>query len=88
MKITEVCIKRIRPQNGMIAFAKVTLDNVLQLEGIGVHRKLDRSGYRLTYPNKRAGGGIMTLFYPIDREFGRLLEKEILSELAAVLMLS
>ena len=55
MKISEINIIPIKPDNGLIGFASVVLDG-LYLGSIGVYSRLDGSGYRITYPTKKVGG--------------------------------
>jgi len=85
MKISEINIQLIKPKNGLVAFASVVLDEQIYLSSIGIHQKLDGSGYRLTYPTKKAGERDFNIFYPIDRDLGVALERAILEKLTAVL---
>ena len=48
MKISEVNIQLIKPANGLVAFASVVLDDKIYLGSIGVHQRLDGTGFRLT----------------------------------------
>lgn len=86
MDVTEVQIAFIKPREGMIGFASVVLDGVLYLGSIGIHRKLDGSGYRLTFPTRRAGSGQqLHVFHPIRKELSKRLETEIFSKLNDVM---
>ena len=49
MLISEVKIQLIKPQGGLIAFVSLVVGGKLYLSGIGIHRKLDGCGHRLTY---------------------------------------
>ena len=49
MKISEINIQLIKPVNGLVAFASVVLDDKIYLGSIGVHSRLDGTGYRHTY---------------------------------------
>lgn len=43
---------------------------------VAIYTRPDGS-YRLVYPTKRVGDKDMNIFHPIDKNFGRLIEKEI-----------
>jgi len=79
-KVTEIQINPIKPNNGLIAFASIVLENKLYLSSIGLHRKLDGSGYRITYPTKMVGNKNMNIFHPINKEVGLEIEKAILEK--------
>ncbi len=84
MQVTEVDIAFVKPQDGLIAFASVVLDDRLYLSGIAIHRKLNGSGHRLTYPTRKAGETQFTLFHPIRRAMGVAIEDAILAKLKNV----
>lgn len=81
MKITEIQIDLIKPQDGLIGFASLVIDQNLYLGSIGIHKKIDGSGYRLTYPSK----GKYTIFHPINRETGQAVENAIFEKLKDVM---
>jgi DNA-binding cell septation regulator SpoVG len=85
MKISEVNIALIKPHNGLIGFASLVVNDALYLGSIGIHQKLDGSGYRLTYPTKRSGTQNMDIFHPIDRVTGKAIETAILNKLNDVM---
>jgi DNA-binding cell septation regulator SpoVG len=85
MDVTEVDIALVKPQEGLIAFASVVLDDQVYLGSIGVHRKLDGSGYRLTYPTRRLGERLVDVFHPIRRPIGVAIERAIVAKLKDVL---
>lgn len=62
---SQIRVVPVPPMNGLVAFASVVLNGSLRLNSIAIHRKLDGSGYRLTYPAKRAGNDERTIFHPI-----------------------
>ena len=84
MQVTEVDIAFVKPSDGLIAFASVVLDDQLYLSGIAIHRKLDGSGHRLTYPTRRVGAATFSLFHPIRRPTGQAIEAAILDRLKDV----
>ncbi|KKP79807.1 MAG: hypothetical protein A2271_02405 [Candidatus Moranbacteria bacterium RIFOXYA12_FULL_35_19] len=80
-KITEIQILPIKPNNGLIAFASVVLNEELYLGSIGVHRKIDGSGYRLTYPTKKVGEKNLNIYHPISSSLGIMIEKLIFKKI-------
>ena len=84
MIVTEVDIAFVKPKNGLVAFASVVLDNELYLGSIAIHRKLDCSGYRLTYPTRKVGGTQLEIFHPIRRPLGFAIEQAVIAKLKNV----
>jgi DNA-binding cell septation regulator SpoVG len=85
MQVTEVDIAFVKPKDGLIAFASVVLDDQLYLSGIAVHSKLVGSGYRLTYPTRKAGEAQLSLFHPIRKPVGLAIESAIIQKLKNVM---
>ncbi|MBI2342901.1 MAG: hypothetical protein HYV02_00975 [Deltaproteobacteria bacterium] len=54
MKISEVNIQFIKPADGLIGFSSGVIDDAFYLGSIGVHQRLDGTGYRPTYPTKKS----------------------------------
>jgi len=80
-KITEVHIEFVRPKDGLIGFASLIIDGSFYLSCIAIHKKLNSSGYRLTYPNK----GKFPIFFPINKSIGKLIEQHVLEQLKDVM---
>lgn len=80
MKISEIQIVPIKPNNGLVAFCSFVLDDRLYCCSVGVFTRPDGS-YRLVYPTKRVGEKEMHIFHPINRELGDRIEKEVTNEL-------
>jgi DNA-binding cell septation regulator SpoVG len=80
MKITKIQIIPIKANNGLIAFGSVLFDDCLFLGSIGIHKKLDGSGYRITYPTKKIGDKDINIFHPINKEVSKLIEDEIVKK--------
>ena len=78
--VSEVTIIPIRMQNGLVAFASCVVDNKIYIGGIGLYTKLDGSGYRLTYPNKKIKLNAVRLVYPINKETGDTILNAIVEE--------
>lgn len=85
MKISEVNIHFIKPNNGMIGFASLVLNDELYLGSIGIHQKLNGSGYRLTYPTKNKGIEGFQIYHPIRKELGIAIEEAIFNKLKNVM---
>jgi stage V sporulation protein G len=81
MKITEIQIEFIKPNNGLIGFASLVIDGNIYLSSIAIHKKLNSANYRLTYPSK----GKFNLFYPINKESSKKIELAILEKLKDVM---
>lgn len=77
MKVSEVQVVPIKPVNGLVAFAGCIIDDQLYVGSIGVHKKLDGSGYRLTYPTKMVGSHKVNFYHPIAKEAGLALETAV-----------
>lgn len=85
MKITEVQIIPIKPKDGLVAIASVVADNSLYLGSVGVHTRLDGSGYRITYPTKKIGEKNINIYHPINKETSRVIEEAIISKAKEIL---
>ena len=81
MKISEVQIELIKPNNGLIGFASLVIDDNFYLSSIAIHKKLNAEGYRLTYPNK----GHFTIFHPINKQTSTQVEAAIFGKLNDVM---
>ncbi len=84
-QVNEVQITFIKPNNGLIGFASFVLDSGLFLSGIGIHSKLNCSGYRLTYPTRKAGSNQASIFHPINRVIANEIEQAIFAKLNDVM---
>lgn len=83
-KITEVQITPIKPNNGLVAFASVVLDNSVYLGFIGVYTRLNGDGYRLTYPTKNVGDRSLNIYHPINRETSKAIEEAIIAKISEI----
>jgi len=75
--ISEVQIECIKPNNGMIGFASLVINDSIFLSSIAVHKKLNAEGYRVTYPSK----GQFKIFHPINQETSQAIEEAIFEKL-------
>jgi stage V sporulation protein G len=84
MKITEIQITPIKANNGLIAFGSVLFDDSLYLGSIGIHSKLDGSGYRITYPTKKIGDKDINIYHPINKNVSRIIEEAITKKMQKI----
>jgi len=85
MRITEIQIIPIKPRDGLIAFASLVLENSFYLGSIGVHTRLNGSGYRITYPTKKIGNKDLNIYHPINEETSEAIEKAIILKAKEIL---
>lgn len=83
MKIKNVNIIPVLQDNGLIAFASLTLDDDILLSSIAVYKKLD-GGFRLLYPSKCVRGSEMTIFHPLNRNMSKAIEEAIFEKIKDV----
>lgn len=81
IKISEIEIIPVKPNNGLVAFSSCIFNEQLYLGEIAIHSLLDGSGYRLVYPAKNfTNGKALNIFYPINRVTGDVIQKAITDE--------
>lgn len=83
-RISEIQIIPVKPQDGLVAFASLVLDNNLYLGSIGIMTRPE-GGYRLVYPTKKVGVRSINIFHPINRGFAEAIEKEVINKLEDVM---
>lgn len=81
--ITEIQIIPIKPQNGLIGFASVVVDNKIYLGSIGIMSKI-YGGYRLAFPTKKVGSKSLNIYYPISKEFAEELTEAIVNKVEEI----
>lgn len=84
MRISEVQIIPIKPQEGLVAFASFVLDDCIYLGSIGIITR-PQGGYRLVYPTKKVGFRNLNIFHPINKSFAEIIEKEVISKFEDVM---
>lgn len=77
LTISEVNVTPVKPTDGLVAFASCVIDESLYIGSIGVHKLLDGSGYRITYPTKKLGYKQLNYFHPITKAAGQLIEQAV-----------
>ncbi len=80
-KVTNVKIDLIPNRDGLVGFARILIDGSICFGCIGIYKKLNKDGYRLTYPEKSG----RLVFYPINIEMTRQIEQSIFDKLNDVL---
>jgi DNA-binding cell septation regulator SpoVG len=80
MKISEVNIVPIKAVDGLVAFASCVVNEQLYIGSLGVHRRLDGTGYRITYPTRRVGARELNYYYPINKQAGSAIEQAIVAK--------
>ncbi len=73
---SEIEIVPVKPNNGLVGFASLILNNSLFLGSIGIYTRLD-GGYRLTYPTKKVSNSNISIFHPITKQMGQEIEKVV-----------
>jgi stage V sporulation protein G len=68
-----------------LAFGSVLFDNCLYLGSIGIHKKLDGSGYRITYPTKKIGNKNVNIYHPINKDTSKAIEEALISKARKIL---
>lgn len=81
MKISEVQIDFVKPNNGLIGFASFVIDGEMYISSVAIHSKLDGDGYRLTYPCK----GNFTICHPINKQASKEIEVAVFGKLKDVM---
>jgi DNA-binding cell septation regulator SpoVG len=84
MRISEIQIIPIKPQEGLVAFASFVLNDYLYVGSIGIVTR-PQGGYRLVYPTKKVGIRNINIFHPINKSFAEHIEKEVVNKLEDVM---
>lgn len=84
MKISEIQIIPVKPQDGLVAFVSFVLNDSLYLSSIAIFTRPE-GGYRLLYPTKKVGLKNLNIFHPINRESANLIEKEVITKFEDVM---
>jgi len=80
MTISEINITPVKPSDGLVAFASCVIDGKMYIGSLGVHKLLDSSGYRITYPTKKIGSRQLNYFHPVTKEAGAKIEEAIVAK--------
>jgi DNA-binding cell septation regulator SpoVG len=85
MKISEITIDLVKPKEGLIGFASLVIEESIYLGNIGIVKRLDEDTFRLTYPTRKVGDKSFNIYYPINKESGKKIEKAVTKRLKEVL---
>jgi DNA-binding cell septation regulator SpoVG len=83
-KITEIQIIPIKPNNGLVAFASILLDESWYLGSIGIFTRPE-GGFRLTYPTKSFTDKKINIFHPINKQTSQHIEKVVIKKYEEVM---
>jgi DNA-binding cell septation regulator SpoVG len=83
LQVSEIQVVPIKPQNGLIAFCSFVFQGKFYVSGIAIYTR-PQGGYRLVYPTKKIGSSDQAIFYPICKEVGDFVEKEVVKKLEDV----
>ena len=72
IKIDEINITPIKPQNGLLGFCSFVIDEKFYIGSVGIFSKRE-GGVRLLYPKK----GELDCCHPISREVGSFITETI-----------
>lgn len=84
MKINDINITLVKPQGGLIGFASLVLTEAFYVSGIAIHERIDGSGYRLTYPNRKSGDQVFNICHPINRQASKAIESAVFKKIKDV----
>jgi stage V sporulation protein G len=85
MKISEISIDLVKQKDGLIGFASLVIEESIYLGNIGIVKRLDEDTFRLTYPTRKVGDKSFNIYYPINKEAGKKIEKAVTKRLKEVL---
>lgn len=83
--ISEIQVMPVKPNNGLIAFASFILNEELYLGSVGIFTRLNKPGFRITYPTRKVGNTNIQIFHPITKELSEEINKSILERAEEIL---
>ncbi|MBU1628001.1 SpoVG family protein [bacterium] len=87
IKLSEIQILPVKPNNGLIAFVSFVLNNQFYIGNIAIYTTPDGYDYRLVYPNKTlANGKQIKLFHPITRAVGEAIRNAVVEKYRNLIM--
>lgn len=81
MKITEIKIEIVKPNEGLVGFASLIIDDSIYLSGIAIYKKINGEDLRLLYPKKSG----FDIWHPINKIASKLIEDAIFSKFKDVM---
>ena len=85
MKVKKVEIVPIKPHEGLLAFASIEIDDLFYVGSIGVHKRRDGRGYRITFPTRKVGDHQLAICHPTTPDLSKEIELAITSKAEEVL---
>ncbi len=85
MTVKKVEIIPIKPQDGLLAFASIEIDDCIYIGSIGVHKRRDGSGFRITFPTRKIGSHQLSICHPTTPGLSKEIESAITSKAEEVL---
>ncbi len=82
LEISEIQIIFVRPQNGLIAFASIAINDCVRVEGIAIYSSPAHPlNFRINFPTKNlASGRQIACFYPYRKEAEEYITKAVVNE--------
>jgi DNA-binding cell septation regulator SpoVG len=78
MNISEIKIKRVIPEKGLVGFASCSLDESLHIGNIAIFSRLGQpDSYRLVFPVKEVGTNKIPIIKPLKSDLYYQLEAAI-----------
>lgn len=82
--ISEIQVVPVKPYKGLVAFVSFILFESIYCSSVGIFTRPE-GGFRLLYPNKKVGNKAISIFHPITKDIGNLIEKEVINALKDVM---
>lgn len=79
MKISEVQIIPVKPNNGLVAFASFVIGEAIYCSSVGIMTR-PNGDYRLLYPTKKISGRDISIYYPISKEVGCAIQEAVITK--------
>ena len=82
LKIDEIQIIPIKPQNGLVGFASCVVNNQFYVGNIAILTSPNiKTGFRLQFPTKKLSSGKQVdCFYPISKEVEEVVSEKIINK--------
>jgi len=82
LKISEIQVIPVKPNEGLVAFASCVINNALYVGNIAVYSSpSSQSGFRLLYPIKiLPNGKEIHCVHPINKEAGDLISRAVIKK--------
>ena len=81
IKLTEIQIVPVKPNNGLVAFVSFVLDDSFFVGDVAIYSRIDQQGYRLVYPAKTLFNGLkINCFKPINKPAADEIERQVLAD--------